>query len=122
MTSRRSIVFDLDDTICFPNHDGATTEEKYGAAAPNGEVIAAMHKLAEAGYHIVIASARRMLTFDGDISKILDDVGEITWNWLEDHNVPYHELIFGKPYSSTYYVDDKAMTPEMFCKNVDSML
>ena len=122
MTSRRSIVFDLDDTICSPIHAGATTQDKYGYALPNEEVIKGMHKLADAGYHIIIASSRRMLTHNGDIEKILEDVGEITWQWLEDHNVPYHELIFGKPYSSTYYVDDKAMTPEMFCQNVDNML
>ena len=122
MTSRRSIVFDLDDTICSPIHTGATTEEKYGKALPNQEVIDGMHKLAKAGFHITSASSRRMLTHNGDIEKILDDVGEITWQWLEDHDVPYHELVFGKPYSSTYYVDDKAMTPEMFCQKVDSML
>lgn len=122
MTSHRSIVFDLDDTICSPIHTGATTEEKYGNALPNEHVIEGMRKLAKAGYHITIASSRRMLTHNGDIEKILEDVGDLTECWLKSHDVPYDELIFGKPYSSTYYVDDKAMTPEMFCQNVDSML
>ncbi len=122
MINRRSIVFDLDDTICSPIHTGATTEEKYGKALPNQEVIDGMHKLSKAGYYIVIASSRRMVTHNGDVRKVMEDVGELTVKWLEDHNVPYDELMFGKPYSSTYYVDDKAMTPEMFCQKVDSML
>jgi hypothetical protein len=63
-----------------------------------------------------------MLTHGGDLDKIIEDVGCVTEKWLDDHKVPYDELIFGKPYSSTYYVDDKAMTPEMLCQNVNKML
>ena len=122
MTSRRSIVFDLDDTICFPNHDQTESYEKYGRAAPNVPVIEGMQQLYDAGYHITISSSRRMVTHDGNIAKIISDISEITETWLDKHKVPYHEIQYGKPYSSTYYVDDKAMTPEMFCNNVKSMV
>jgi len=122
MTSLRSIVFDLDDTICFPDHTQSETYEKYGRAAPNIPVITAMQKLDGAGYHITILSSRRMLTHDGNLAKIIADVSETTVEWLHKHKVPYDELKFGKPYSTTYYVDDKAMTPEILCNNVDSML
>jgi capsule biosynthesis phosphatase len=117
-----SIVFDLDDTICFPNHHASDSHTKYALAKPNEAVISNMRKLADAGYHIIISSSRRMLTHNGDIDKILEDIGEITWQWLLDHNVPHHELIFGKPYSSTYYVDDKAMTPEMFLQWAENLV
>lgn len=122
MTSLRSIVFDLDDTICFPNHDETETYEKYGRAAPNVPVIEGMKKLSDAGYSITILSSRRMVTHDGNLVKIIQDVAEITEQWLNKHKVPYDEIKYGKPYSSTYYVDDKAMTPEMFCQNVESMV
>ena len=122
MTSRRSIVFDLDDTICFPNHKETDSHMKYGLAAPNVAIIEAMQKLSDAGYYITISSARRMLTHDGNIAKIIGDIGDITEKWLNEHNVPYDDIHYGKPYSSTYYVDDKAMTPEMFCQNVNFML
>lgn len=112
--SCKSIVFDLDDTICFPNHEHKTTELKYGKAKPNLPVITAMHSLKQKGFHITISTARRMLTHNGNIQEIVNDVGDITVNWLKDHNVPYDELIFGKPYSTSYYVDDKAMSVERF--------
>ena len=95
---------------------------KYGRAAPNVPVIEAMQKLHDAGYYITISSSRRMVTHDGNIARIIQDIADITESWLSKHKVPYDEIKYGKPYSSTYYVDDKAMTPEMFCQNVESML
>lgn len=108
-TTKKSICFDLDDTICFPNHCATDSYKKYGLALPNHDVIKTMWDLKDHGYHIVILSARRMVTHQGDMVKILDDIGEITIDWLKKHDVPYDELIFGKPYVTTYYVDDKGM-------------
>jgi capsule biosynthesis phosphatase len=115
----KSIVFDLDDTICFPNHKETDTHAKYGLARPNNSVIASMRQLKKIGYHITISSARRMVTHDGDIDKITADVGQVTIDWLQQYSVPYDELRFGKPYSSTWYVDDKAMDLNQFNKWVD---
>jgi len=102
----------LDGTICFPNLDEDGSDERYGAARPNRETIAYMRTLREQGYHITIYTARRMLTHEGSIQKIKDDVGQITYEWLRRYTVPYDNLVWGKPYSSTFYVDDKAMTLE----------
>lgn len=108
-SSKKSFCFDLDDTICIPNHNATDTIEKYAKAKPNQDIIDCIQTLKADGYYIVIHSARRMLTHKGDLKKIADDVGEITKEWLDRHNVPYDELIFGKPYVTEYYVDDKAM-------------
>lgn len=110
----KSIVFDLDDTICFPNHEYKDTGLKYGEAKPNMHIINKMKKLKEMGYEITISTARRMLTHNGNIEAIIEDVSDITLNWLSVHNVPFDHISFGKPYSSTYYVDDKAMNLEDF--------
>lgn len=115
----KSIVFDLDDTICFPNHNEKDTHSKYALAEPNKTLILRMKELKQVGYYIVIHSARRMVTHKGDIDKVVADVGQVTIDWLKKHNVPYDELRFGKPYSSTWYVDDKAMNLEQFFKWVD---
>lgn len=115
----KSIVFDLDDTICYPNHSATDTEAKYGLARPNTTVIRYMQQLKKLGYHITVCSARRMLTHNGDIDKIIEDVGQVTIDWLTKHNVPYDSLLFGKPYSSTWYVDDKAMDLKQFYKWAD---
>ena len=101
--------FDLDDTICFPNHQEISTELKYAAAKPNLSIIRILRKLKNQDHKIIIHTARRMLTHDGDLKEILKDVADVTIKWLQDHNVPYDELIFGKPYAD-FYVDDKGMS------------
>ena len=115
----KSIVFDLDDTICYPNHSENDSIKKYGEAKPNLPLIRYMKELKSVGYYIAISSSRRMVTHSGDIDKIVADVGDITINWLKQYSVPYDELRFGKPYSSTWYVDDKAMDLNTFYKWAD---
>lgn len=108
-----SIVIDLDGTICFHKENG-DAYNKYALASPNIELIKIVNKLYDDGYFIIIHTARRMLTHKNDVFAVEADVGEITRTWLKEHNVSYHQLIFGKPFSTTYYVDDKAMLPEVF--------
>lgn len=100
-------VFDLDMTLCVPQKFD-DTERRYGQAAPIPEMIAYVQALYAKGERIVLCTARRMLTHDGDLAKIEADVGQVTRDWLARHNVPYHELHFGKPYGD-FYIDDKAV-------------
>lgn len=121
MDKKKSIVVDIDDTICHTNHQYSDAKLKYGNALPNKKIIHGMKILKSQGFHIILLTARRMLTFNGDIAKIQEDVGDITTEWLEKYDVPYDELQWGKPYSSTYYVDDKAMNLEEFVKWTNKM-
>ena len=121
MDKKKTIVIDIDDTICFTNHNYQDAQQKYGNALPNNKVIKGMRVLKNLGFHIILLTARRMLTHNGDIEKIIEDVGKITTDWLERYDVPYDELIWGKPYSGTYYVDDKAMNLEEFVKWTNKM-
>lgn len=108
--NKKSFCFDLDDTICFPNHGETDTYRKYGMAKPNQRIIDYIRILKYKYHcHIVILSARRMLTMNGNIEAIKEDVEQITETWLEENGVPYDELVFGKPYVSEYYVDDKGL-------------
>ncbi len=106
-------VIDIDHTICIPNDAEKDTFEKYGKAKPIKEMIDAIRKAKQSGYRIVLFTARRMATHNGDINKVIEDVGELTINWLKEHDVPYDELQFGKP-NAVYYVDDKALLPNQF--------
>lgn len=112
----KSIVFDLDDTICYPNHKEKDSYKKYGLALPNQPIIDKMQDMKKDGWYIILSSARRMATHNGNVSAIIADIGKITIDWLDQYEVPYDELNFGKPYSNTYYVDDKAMTLDHFEK------
>jgi len=109
----QTLVIDIDHTICTPNDAAKDTFEKYGKATPIPEMIESIRRAKEKGFRIVLLTARRMETHKGDINKVIEDVGELTVNWLNDHGVPYDELMFGKP-SAVYYVDDKALRPDEF--------
>lgn len=104
---------DLDNTLCFPNLDEKDTYLRYGKATPNWALIDKINRLYDKGDTIILYTARRMLTHNGDLKKIEEDVGDITREWLRRHNVKYHELIFGKIYYDLL-IDDKTITPEDF--------
>ena len=110
-TNKPTIVVDLDHTLCIPNLEYDDVERRYGQAKPMQAVI---DKLNSLEYKVIIHTARRMKTHKGDIKKIIDDVYHITVTWLAKHNVKYDQIVFGKPYSDTYYLDDKALDVETF--------
>jgi len=98
-------VFDLDGTIC--------TQEKMGTyqdALPIEKIVEKIRVLWCLGDYIIIFTARGMNTFSGNILAIERNMRPITEKWLRDHDVPYHELIFGKP-AADVYVDDKGCKP-----------
>lgn len=111
--STQTLVIDIDHTICTPDDTKQDTFEKYGKAKPIPEMIESIRNAKEKGFRIVLFTARRMATHNGDINKVIEDVEELTINWLREHGVPYDELQFGKP-NAVYYVDDKAMLPSEF--------
>lgn len=108
-------VFDLDGTLCEPQLQYKDTRRRYEEAIPIPSMIKRVERLHSEGHRVIIHTARRMVTHQGDINKIVQDVGEVTETWLEKNKVPYHELVFGKPYGD-YYIDDKAITIESFQK------
>lgn len=68
-----------------------------------------------AGWKIIIHSSRHMATCKNDESKVLANIGEITFKWLREHDVPFDGLKFGKPYARNgFYVDDKGLRPDEF--------
>lgn len=99
----RTIVFDLDDTICFC-HD-----RDWENAKPNIDLIRRINKLYNDGWFIHIHSAR------GQLSGV--DYTEIVTKWLNENGVLYHKLQFGKPLA-VLYVDDKAISVDDFM-NID---
>lgn len=105
------LVVDLDDTICRPNHGSTNSQAKYAEATPIVPTIKWLKAAKAQGAYIIIYTARRMVTHNGDIEKIIADVGELTRDWLARYDVPYDELVFGKPYGD-FYIDDKALNVE----------
>ena len=64
-----------------------------------------MRNLKDQGHYLIIHTGRHMRTCNGDVTKVIEKIGKITEEWLEKWNVPYDELVFGKPYADIY-IDD----------------
>ena len=108
----RRIVIDLDGTITGPR----ASSESYADVAPRADVVAQLVEYRERGFEIVIYTARNMRTFDGHIGKINAHTLPAIIEWLERHQVPYDEIIVGKPWCGEdgFYVDDRAIRPSEF--------
>lgn len=107
----KRLVFDLDGTIALDDPARAYAERE-----PNLPLIARLREYQAQGFTIVVASARNMRTYAGDIGKINANTLPIIVDWLKRHDVPFDELHVGKPWCGTegFYVDDKAIRPSEF--------
>lgn len=99
------VCVDLDGVICELRK---TPEESYASLAPVPGAREALQALKSAGHTIIIHTARRMLTHEANVGRVVADVGATTLKWLEQHGIPFDEIYFGKPYAH-FYVDDNAV-------------
>jgi len=106
----KKIIIDLDDTIC------TTSNGDYKNSKPKFDVIKKMHEYKNKGFNIVIYTSRNMRTHKGNIGLINANTLPIILTWLKKNNVPFDEIIVGKPWPSFggFYVDDKAIRPDEF--------
>ena len=65
-----------------------------------------MNLLKDDGHVIIVHTARGMNTYSGDAKKASENLKDLTIKQLEEWNLKYDELIFGKP-SADIYIDDK---------------
>ena len=101
--SHKRICFDLDNTlVTYPIIKG-----DYSTVKPIEKTINFLKYLKRFKNTIIIYTARRMKTHNGNIGKINSDIGKITFETLEKFNIPYDEIYFGKPYAD-FYIDDLA--------------
>lgn len=107
----KRIVIDVDNTLTMDSK-----ESDYRNAIPNRRVINKLRKYANDGFEIVVFTARNMKTFSGEIGKINVFTLPVLMEWLDHHDVPYDEIIMGKPWCGNdgFYVDDKAIRPAEF--------
>lgn len=106
----KKIIIDLDDTICVTNNGD------YKNSKPKYSVIKKMQEYKYQGFKIVIFTSRNMRTHKGNIGLINANTLPIILTWLKKNNVPFDEVIVGKPWPSFggFYVDDKAIRPDEF--------
>lgn len=106
----KNIIIDLDDTLSITLHGDYTN------ALPKTDVINKLRQYSEQGFKIVIYSSRNMRTYNSNVGKINVHTLPTILAWLDKHNVPYDEVLVGKPWCGFegFYVDDKAIRPDEF--------
>ncbi len=104
------IIVDLDGTLTLAN------TSDYENVLPNKELIKNIRKYKDDGFSIVISTARNMRTHEGNVGKINVHTLPIIIKWLDKHDVPYDEILVGKPWCGHegFYIDDRAIRPSEF--------
>lgn len=109
-----SIIFDVDGTICPIRKEN----EEYKDLVPYSEMIDKMRELKENGFKIVLFTSRNMRSFENNIDMILKHTKPTLEEWLKKWDIPYDEVIYGKPWpgENGFYVDDRSVRPNDFLR------
>ena len=107
-----SFVMDIDGTICPIKRP----DEKYEDIVPYASVIDRMRYYHENGAKIVLLTSRNMNTYNGNIGLINKNTAKTLLAWLDKWDVPYDEIVYGKPWPGHkgFYVDDRTVRPDEF--------
>jgi capsule biosynthesis phosphatase len=98
LVETRSFCFDFDNTlVSYPVVAG-----DYSTVTPIERNVKYVRHLHQLGHRIIIATARRMKTHNGNVGLVVADIGDVTLKTLRKFNIPFHEIVFGKPYAHLY--------------------
>jgi capsule biosynthesis phosphatase len=99
--------FDLDNTLVT----SPRIKNDYTSVEPIEKNIAFLKNVKKYGGYIIINTARRMRTHKGNVGAVIADISKITIDTLSKYEIPYDELIFGKPWAQ-HYIDDLAISAD----------
>lgn len=110
------IVIDVDDTICR-----VAVKGDYANAEEIERMTSRIREMKAAGHTVILHTARGMVSCGGDVEKAKEKNRAVLVAWLAKHEVPYDEILWGKPYADVY-IDDKAVgAEELMRKGVTDM-
>lgn len=98
------ICIDLDGTICEIRKNG----QSYSDVKVKPGAREKINSLKAEGHTIIINTARNMATTGHNVGKVVRNVGKITLDWLEENNIEYDEIFFGKP-NADITIDDRVL-------------
>ena len=89
-----SFVCDIDGTLCPIKKQ----DERYEDLIPYLDMVEKLRYYQENGARIVLFTSRNMNSYGGNIGLINKNTAKILLKWLEKWNIPYDEIIYGKPW------------------------
>ena len=107
-----SFVFDIDGTICPIKK----REERYEDLVPYPEMVQKIRESKAGGAKIILLTSRNMNTYQGNLGLINANTAKILLKWLDQWEIPYDEIVYGKPWPGHkgFYVDDRTVRPDEF--------
>lgn len=114
MENKGTLIVDLDGTLCPIKKRG----EEYKDLVPYTAMVEKIKEWKNEGFKIVLFTARNMRTYEGNLGLINAHTARATMDWLDKWNIPYDEILFGKPWPGHkgFYIDDRAIRPDEFLK------
>lgn len=112
MFNEYTFIFDIDGTLCPIK----TKEEKYEDLIPYTSMIKKLRYYKDNGAKIVLFTSRNMNSYNGNIGLINKNTARTLIAWLDKWDIPYDEIIYGKPWPGHkgFYVDDRTIRPDEF--------
>lgn len=109
-----TLVFDIDGTLCPIKQK----EERYEDLIPFESMIEKLKEYKQNGAKIVLFTSRNMNSYNGNIGEINAHTAKTLLAWLDKWEIPYDEIIYGKPWPGHrgFYVDDRTVRPSEFLK------
>ena len=120
MFEKMTLVVDVDGTICPIKGK----EEKYEDLIPYVNVVDKLRLYKKQGARIVLNTSRNMNSYQGNLGLINARTAKIMLAWLEKWDIPYDEIVYGKPWPGHvgFYVDDRSVRPDEFLKHTPEEL
>lgn len=107
-----SFILDVDGTLCPIKKK----DEKYEDLVPYENILEKLRYYKERGAKIVLFTSRNMNSYNGNIGLINKNTARILQEWLDKWDIPYDEIIYGKPWPGKkgFYIDDRTVRPDEF--------
>jgi len=99
-------------------------DERYEDLTPYREMADQIRRYHEAGAKIILFTSRNMNSYGGNLGLINKHTAKTLFSWLEKWQIPYDEILFGKPWPghNGFYVDDRTVRPEEFLRHTPEEL
>ena len=98
------VCIDIDGTLC----EIRQAHQSYADVQPLAGAVEQLKAMRDAGYYIILATARHMKTCDSNVGMVIARQGKTLLQWLDEHQIEYDEIWFGKP-NADLYIDDRAL-------------
>lgn len=106
------LVVDIDGTLCGIK----TADQSYADLIPDQAMLVKLREYQAKGYRVLLFTARNMNTYKGNLALINKHTAPVLLEWLAKWEVPYDEILFGKPWprKKGFYIDDRSVRPDEF--------